>query len=115
MVPGAPAGSSSNAVRPQANPAKDNVRPISIQRHLRIMPAIVSAERFVYLAFHRARRLARDEAHIQLGFDLTGAAAPDAPADQAAQRSVPPTRYSNVLGQNAAVEAARDLIELPRC
>jgi hypothetical protein len=64
MVPGAPAGSSSNAVRPQANPAKDNVRPISIQRHLRIMPAIVSAERFVYLAFHRAQRLARDEAHL---------------------------------------------------
>ena len=32
---------------------------------------------------------------------------------QPAQRSVPPTRYSDVLGQNAAVEAARDLIELP--
>jgi ATP-dependent 26S proteasome regulatory subunit len=30
-----------------------------------------------------------------------------------AQRSVPPTRYSDVLGQNAAVEAARDLIEPP--
>ena len=29
------------------------------------------------------------------------------------QRSVPPTRYSDVLGQSAAVEAARDLIELP--
>ena len=26
---------------------------------------------------------------------------------------MPPTRYSDVLGQNAAVEAARDLIELP--
>ena len=38
----------------------------------------------------------------------------NAPAGaQPAQRSVPPTRYSDVLGQNAAVEAARDLIELP--
>lgn len=26
---------------------------------------------------------------------------------------MPPTRYSDVLGQNAAVEAASDLIELP--
>jgi hypothetical protein len=70
MVPGTPAGSSSNAVRPQANPAKDNVRPISIQRYLRIMPAIVSAERFVYLALHQARRLARDEAHGPSDVDL---------------------------------------------
>ena len=51
---------------------------------------------------------------VSFGFDLTGAAATSAPAgDQPAQRSVPPTRYSDVLGQNAAVEAARDLIELP--
>jgi ATP-dependent 26S proteasome regulatory subunit len=31
-----------------------------------------------------------------------------------AERCVPPTRYSDVIGQNAAVEAARDLIELSR-
>jgi len=37
--------------------------------------------------------------------------APD--SAQPAHRSVPPTRYSDVLGRNAAVEAARDLIELP--
>jgi hypothetical protein len=30
-----------------------------------------------------------------------------------AQRSVPPARYPDVLGQNIAVEAALDLIELP--
>jgi hypothetical protein len=51
---------------------------------------------------------------VSFGFDLTGAATTNAPAgEQPAQRSVPPTRYADVLGQNAAVEAARDLIELP--
>jgi AAA+ superfamily predicted ATPase len=51
---------------------------------------------------------------VSFGFDLTGAATTNAPAgEQPAQRSVPPARYSDVLGQNAAVEAARDLIELP--
>ncbi len=51
---------------------------------------------------------------VSFGFDLTGATATSAPAgEQPAQRSVPPTRYSDVLGQNAAVETARDLIELP--
>src|ERR1039457_1463611 len=51
---------------------------------------------------------------VSFGFDLTGAAVTNAPAgEQPAQRSVPPTRYADVLGQNAAVEAARDLIELP--
>lgn len=33
---------------------------------------------------------------------------PSAPA-----RSIPPTRYTDVIGQDAAVEAVRDLIELP--
>ena len=51
---------------------------------------------------------------VSFGFDITGAAAANAPpGEQPAQRSVPPTRYADVLGQNAAVEAARDLIELP--
>src|ERR1039457_7194814 len=51
---------------------------------------------------------------VSFGFDLTGAAATNAPAgEQPAQRCVPATRYAAVLGQNAAVEAARDLIELP--
>jgi AAA+ superfamily predicted ATPase len=51
---------------------------------------------------------------ISLGCDLTGATATNTPTgEQPAQRAVPPTRYSDVLGQRAAVEAARDLIELP--
>jgi hypothetical protein len=51
---------------------------------------------------------------VSFGFDLNGALTVNAPdGAQPAQRSVPPTRYSDVLGQNAAVEAARDLIELP--
>jgi hypothetical protein len=51
---------------------------------------------------------------VSFGFDISGAPATSATAaEQPAQRSVPPTRYSDVLGQNAAVEAARDLIELP--
>lgn len=37
-----------------------------------------------------------------------------APNDaQPARRSVPPTRYADILGQDAAVGAARDLIGLP--
>jgi hypothetical protein len=51
---------------------------------------------------------------VSFGFDLAGAAKANAPdGAKPALRSVPPTRYSDVLGQNAAVEAARDLIELP--
>jgi SpoVK/Ycf46/Vps4 family AAA+-type ATPase len=51
---------------------------------------------------------------VSFGSDLAGSAkANDPDGAQPAQRSVPPTRYSDVLGQNAAVEAARDLIELP--
>ena len=56
---------------------------------------------------------------VELRLDFT---APDADGDASAQpagapatppRSVPATRYTDVLGQDAAVEAARDLIELP--
>jgi hypothetical protein len=51
---------------------------------------------------------------VSFGFDLTGATPTNTPpGEQPAQRSVPPTRYSDVLGQNAAVETARDLSELP--
>jgi hypothetical protein len=51
---------------------------------------------------------------IRYDLALPATAADEASAgDKHAQRSVPPTRYSDVLGQNAAVEAVRDLIELP--
>jgi hypothetical protein len=49
---------------------------------------------------------------IHYGLNFSVAKAPD-DGTQPVQRCVPPTRYSDVLGQNAAVEAARDLIELP--
>jgi hypothetical protein len=66
------------------------------------------------LKSERQRRRGHRGVGVSFGFDLTGAGVGDAPASaQPAQRSVPPTRYSDVLGQNAAVEAARDLIELP--
>ena len=37
----------------------------------------------------------------------------DPSGSQVAPRCVPPTRYTDVLGQDAAVESVRDLIELP--
>ena len=51
---------------------------------------------------------------VSFGLDLSAGEASDTSAGaHSPQRSVPPTRYSDVLGQNAAVEAARDLVELP--
>ena len=38
---------------------------------------------------------------------------PGDPVPMAPERSIPPTRYADVIGQDAAVEAVRDLIELP--
>jgi AAA+ superfamily predicted ATPase len=49
---------------------------------------------------------------VRYGLNFSVAEAPD-DGTQPVQRCVPPTRYSDVLGQNPAVEAARDLIELP--
>jgi hypothetical protein len=57
-----------------------------------------------------------DDSHrgigVRYGLNFSVAEAPD-DGTQPTQRCVPPTRYSDVLGQNPAVEAARDLIELP--
>jgi AAA+ superfamily predicted ATPase len=51
-------------------------------------------------------------ASIRLGLDLSER---DEGADEETTpvRSVPPTRYSDVIGQDAAVETVRDAIELP--
>jgi AAA+ superfamily predicted ATPase len=52
------------------------------------------------------------EAGIRVDLRPGDGSAP-ASARPAPERSIPPTRYVDVIGQDAAVEAVRDLIELP--
>jgi len=52
--------------------------------------------------------------NIRLDLGQGGQSDPDAPGTPTVpKRSIPPTRYSDVHGQDAAVEAIRDLVELP--
>jgi len=52
--------------------------------------------------------------NIRLDLGQGGRSDPDASETPiASKRSIPPTRYSDVHGQDAAVEAIRDLVELP--